>query len=728
METTKEKFKKFGNVFVLLLIFSGLSFFSFAFGSTTDGTIDSAYKYAWCNNTGWLNFSTTNGNVHITDSGITGYVWDENYGWINMGATKSGVEVSDAGALSGSAWGENVGWIDFSGTSINCSGQFTGTATGDYVGTITFSCTNCSVITDYRPQACRSLGCTDCGPPPPIPPECGNGICSWDENCFSCTSDCGSCFSVCGDKTCNGYETCTNCPQDCGTCKPVCGDKKCESPEDCSSCPSDCGTCNLPPQCGDKTCNGDETCTNCPQDCGTCMPVCGDKTCNGDENCKSCPSDCGVCPPICGDKTCNGDETCTNCPQDCGTCMPVCGDKKCEGPENCGNCPSDCGKCKEEPTCGDGFCKDDENCKNCPQDCGTCLLPPCGNGACDGSETCKNCPNDCGECKVIPPNPPIIPHVVIPPVVDIIIKIITTAGAALMAIAIIIAPPISLAELFLLPARLMGLLLIAFGWKKRNPPWGIVYDSITKQPLDPAYVLLKDSLGNPVSSAITDLDGRYGFLIEPGIYKMTANKTNYIFPSQKLAGKTKDELYDNLYFGGPVEIKRDEVVTRNIPLDPLKFDWNEFTKQNRSMTKFYSRWDLLLREVSDFIYFIGFIIAIIAFFAAPYPYNTIILGLYLFLLALRILGIKPKAFGSVIEKATGTPSAFAILRVTDPSSNREISQRVTDKYGRYFCLVPKGQYYVKIEKKNEDGSYSLAYTSPVINALKNGIIKNKFKI
>ncbi|MDP3882667.1 MAG: hypothetical protein Q8Q48_01270 [Candidatus Staskawiczbacteria bacterium] len=303
----------------------------------------------------------------------------------------------------------------------------------------------------------------------------------------------------------------------------------------------------------------------------------------------------------------------------------------------------------------------------------------------------------------------------------------TVATLGLLATALVVSPP-SLAELLMLPARLLGLLLMAFGWKKRNPPWGIVYDSITKQPLDPAYVMLKDMNGRDISSAITDLDGRYGFLADPGFYKMSANKTNYLFPSQKLSGKIKDELYDNLYFGDQVEIKRGEVITRNIPLDPLKFDWNEFSKKDRKLTKFYSTWDMALRKFSDAVYFIGFIIALIAVFAAPYPYNSIIFGLYVFLFILRMFGIKPKSYGSITNKNTKNPVPFAILRVMEPDTNRELSHRVTDRYGRYFCLVPKGRYYVKIDNKNNDGSYSSVYESGIIDASKTGIIKERFKI
>jgi hypothetical protein len=670
--------------------------------SETNGTIDTAYKYAWSNYAGWLNFGATNGNVQITDSGITGYIWNENYGWINMSPTYGGVQIASSGALSGYAWGENTGWVNFSGANINCSGQFTGTATGDTVGTITFTCTNCSVVTDYRPPDCRGGD----GPGPGPGSYCGDGKCEPDIN-----------------------ETCITCPQDCGPCVPICGDGKCEPPEDCETCPQDCGPCLPPPVCGDGVCDENENCQNCPQDCGPCVPICGDGKCEPPEDCETCPQDCGPCLPYCGDGECNGNETCKTCPKDCGECKvpPFCGDGFCKDDENCQNCPQDCGPCQPFPICGDGICERDETCKNCPQDCGECkkIEPSCGNGKCEPNENCQNCPQDCGECKtVIPIIPPIIPF----SPADITTKTITTISLITVITATAFASPFTIPELLLIPTRLIGLLLIAFGWRKRNPPWGVVYDSVTKQPLDPAYVILKDLNGNDISSAITDLDGRYGFLAEPGFYTIKANKTNYIFPSQKLAGKTKDELYDNLYFGNQVEIKRNEIVTRNIPLDPIKFDWNEFAKKNKSLTKFYSRWDLILRRISDALYYIGFLTAIVAFFAAPYPYNTIILGMYILLLLLKILGVKPRPYGTVFDITEGSPLSFGILRIIDPASDREISHKITDKYGRYFCLIPKGKYYVKIEKKNYDGSYSLVYVSPDIDASKKGIIKENFKI
>lgn len=126
----------------------------FAFASSTDGTIDSTYKYAWGENIGWINFGTSQGDVHITDSGLSGYALGENTGWLNL----DNVTNDGAGNLSGYAWGENIGWINFAPTNggviINSSGEFTGSALGENTGWIIFDC-DYKVKTDWRPQSAR---------------------------------------------------------------------------------------------------------------------------------------------------------------------------------------------------------------------------------------------------------------------------------------------------------------------------------------------------------------------------------------------------------------------------------------------------------------------------------------------------------------------------------------------------------------------------------------------
>ena len=125
------------------------------FASWTDGTIDSVYKYAWSENAGWINFGTTNGNVHVTDAGLSGYALGENIGWIYLGDITNNGE----GTLSGYGWGENVGWIKFNPTNggviINSSGEFTGSALGEDIGWIIFG-GDYKVKTDWRPISART--------------------------------------------------------------------------------------------------------------------------------------------------------------------------------------------------------------------------------------------------------------------------------------------------------------------------------------------------------------------------------------------------------------------------------------------------------------------------------------------------------------------------------------------------------------------------------------------
>ena len=132
--------------------------------SMTDGVIDSAYKYAWGENIGWINFKAANSNVVITDDGLSGYGWSANYGWINLAPTTAGVTNDGSGDLSGHAWGANLGWIDFSAVSINSSGEFAGYAIIENNNSrISFNCSNTSscassdfkLKTDWRPRSAR---------------------------------------------------------------------------------------------------------------------------------------------------------------------------------------------------------------------------------------------------------------------------------------------------------------------------------------------------------------------------------------------------------------------------------------------------------------------------------------------------------------------------------------------------------------------------------------------
>ncbi len=122
-----QKFQGFLNLLaVFLFLFTPLV----SFAEQNNGTIDPVAKYAWAETIGWLNFGTVQGNVRVTDAGLTGSVWSENQGWIVLDASPtSRVTVTSEGVLGGYAWSETLGWIDFNGVTIDDDGVFVGYAT-----------------------------------------------------------------------------------------------------------------------------------------------------------------------------------------------------------------------------------------------------------------------------------------------------------------------------------------------------------------------------------------------------------------------------------------------------------------------------------------------------------------------------------------------------------------------------------------------------------------------
>lgn len=258
---------------------------------------------------------------------------------------------------------------------------------------------------------------------------------------------------------------------------------------------------------------------------------------------------------------------------------------------------------------------------------------------------------------------------------------------------------LSASEIVLLPARLWNIFLTALGLRKKERPWGTVYDARTKQPLDPVYVILTNIQTGKEKTVITDMDGRYSFLIdEPGTYRITAKKSDYSFPSHALIGQSNDHLYKDLYFGAPFEVQKEgEVILKNIPLDPITINWNEQDKLNNNRLKFYKKSDYALTKLADLLFYAGFIFAIIALVISPEIYNIVIFILYILFAIIKKTGYGGRPTGEVVS-AENNPIPYAILKLISPTLNQEIKHTVADKYGRYHMLANNGEYTLKVEE------------------------------
>ncbi len=601
-----------GNILLGIVILA-LPFFTEA--SATDGTIDATDKYAreLSSATDRINFGTTDGNVHVTDSAVTGYAWSENYGWINLSPSQSGVTNNAEGTLSGYAWGQGTGWINFrptnGGVSINSSGYFSGYAWSQNLGWIVFNCatdSSCATLdhkvrTDWRPASVRNAGGST--PPPDSGP--GPGV------------------VIIG----------TNPPP---TPPPA---------------PPPGGETGTPPSTPPSTPPGGS---------GAGEPV--------------VPPPQNLEPPFVPKEVIT-----PGSPGSLGNFAQV-----------------------------NPFSFAQSVLSNIVPDFSaiTRNITKSAQQVFKDAETIVKSPEAQAPIQAI--------------------SVVGTGGGLYQFISSFLFQPLSFIDIQLLILRAWAALLSLLGVRRKARPWGVVYDSITKYPLDPAYVTLRTTTGAEVSSAITDLDGRFGFLVPPGEYRLEVGKSNYTFPSNKLSGKTRDELYSDLYFGEAVEVAvNNPVIYKNIPMDQKNFDWNQYAKKKLGRPSFFKANDLLLARISNFFFGLGLLVTSFVTLVSPTALNIAFGSFYVALLLIRIFGPRRRASGTIRRHSNKAPLSYAIIKAYQVGASQELVKRVTDEYGRFYLLVPPGQYVIAAEEKLPDETYREIYRSPVLES-KSGIIANTF--
>jgi len=277
-------------------------------------------------------------------------------------------------------------------------------------------------------------------------------------------------------------------------------------------------------------------------------------------------------------------------------------------------------------------------------------------------------------------------------------------------------------DLYLFFLKMIGLITGIFR-RRKHEPWGVVYDSVTKRPLDPAYVIAQDqSSKKSGGEAITDLDGRYGFILKPGEYVIVANKTHYRFPSTQLQGKSKDEFYDNLYFGENFGVKEGDIARYNIPLDPIEFDWNEFAKQKDQVFKVYSKRDRIRLIIFNTLYFVGFTFSLFAAYLEPTKLNIIMCAVYGLILLFQVIW-KSRHKISQVRTKEGRPIPFALIKLFLSGTQTMVKKVVADEFGKFYFLVPPGSYTLTVEEKQPDATYRKVLETGVLE-LRKGVLKD----
>ena len=232
--------------------------------------------------------------------------------------------------------------------------------------------------------------------------------------------------------------------------------------------------------------------------------------------------------------------------------------------------------------------------------------------------------------------------------------------------------------------------VLIFSKKRRG--WGIVYNSLTKQPVDLAVVRLFEAKENRlVSTKITDKEGRYIFIVNPGIYKITVDKPEYRFPTVVLKDYEEDLKYLDLYHGEEIEVKEKKtIINANIPLDPEK----------KLRPDSWLIRDHLFSILKQAIPIAAFVLSFLFFIMEPHPYLLIFffLNLFLYLIILYLTPRPKKDWGVVREKRTRKSLPLTVVRIFEATFNKLLDQQVTNFRGQYGFLVGGRKFYLTYSK------------------------------
>lgn len=244
-----------------------------------------------------------------------------------------------------------------------------------------------------------------------------------------------------------------------------------------------------------------------------------------------------------------------------------------------------------------------------------------------------------------------------------------------------------------------------FFWRRKRRAFGVVYNAMTKMPLDLSTVRLyrmpNDWAGDPsvvgrlVQSRVTDKGGRYFFLPELGRYRIVVTKNGFDFPSQYLSDVKDDGAFLDVYHSEPIEVTdKDAVIAANIPMDPSESA--EFHEPRSVIRK------RRLRVAQQVVAVAGVVLSAIVAVIQPSALTLAMVGIQIaFYLLVRRLAAprRPKAWGIVYDQTTGRPLAHAIARVFEPRYNKLLETAVTDSKGRYTFLLGPNEYYTVYEKE-----------------------------
>lgn len=262
---------------------------------------------------------------------------------------------------------------------------------------------------------------------------------------------------------------------------------------------------------------------------------------------------------------------------------------------------------------------------------------------------------------------------------------VSGAGAALAGVLLasgLLSALVPLLALINAPGLLINILSYFLG-KRHDRPWGVVLDASTGKtiPFATCRLYLAETT-NLLTQTVSDTEGRYGFVISPGSYRLELTHSDYAKFAENFTISETDEVY----------IKDVKLIPKTMEAQISQSSLGQAWESIKDVAK------RLWRAAKPIIYVVGFTLSLVSVTLSPSFLNWVIFALYVLSLVLVVVSIinkRPK-FAAVIDSTTNLRIPYAVVKFYDASNWKLVDTQVTNGNGQFDFYGESGEYGILV--------------------------------
>lgn len=289
--------------------------------------------------------------------------------------------------------------------------------------------------------------------------------------------------------------------------------------------------------------------------------------------------------------------------------------------------------------------------------------------------------------------------------------------AVLMAVFV---PTIESTQILLLPQLVWQNIKTLFGAGAALWPWGIVYNSATRQPLSLTEVAIINEQKEIVKTVVTTTDGTFSAVVPDGVYTLAIGAQGAMVTQSDTPIIFNTSYSDTMpmSINNSVPAEQFDVVVRGTVVAPT------YVSPFKEFLLFH---EVSLTNISFVLFGMGMMAAILYLIFVPSTMALVIFLGYVGIALLRGIGVFGSYASIFMNKTNEQPLAGMIVTVFDAITNMPVTKALTSRFGRVYLTLSEGYYYSSISSVSNTVPNPISTLSKPFTA-RPGLFRKRFTV